>query len=516
MPISKLNTYYKVKDEKNNLVIIPSGCVVPKPPKEDFNEEKEFKKLKELAQEKVSVILPYDNNIFNGNFSNPSWNTELSHPPRKRAEMIYEAITAQNDDGSYKYNNIYLTGGCNTEDVIFELDKLCKERGPLPVRKDTLKTFGFSDATQLHHYLGQRGISTPVYYSKGVKTLVASLSQEKDIQHQFDLTPLNDMATGMDHIAGYTQPGNQPQVEDKTTHQTKFFDDGYNFLVVEFRSEDLAKDFLETCKKFKDQKIALLVSKDSNKEAMTYLLNYSNFPVFGGMPVGHEGCLQNGEPIPLFANAILEKTDNGYRLNVDNTASDKVKDLSQKPHRPSIKAKGGNENKAILSYLNGSAGAVFDNLDDLQKGGKNLSIIMPKPEKDGDIVQMMEMAVKKLQDKGVIVPEEIEQINFLSDGFTLNPEIKKEIEVRLGDLKERYLPDLKNITLNENDMQFQKQKGLKDLLAEKSMELDIASVEERKALEKAGTLSKKEAKALHDEEQIARLKKRKEMLAQKQ
>lgn len=464
MSPSKLSTYYKAEDERNNLVIIPSGCVVPKPPKEEFNEQEQLDRLvfidkKKLIKRKVSVILPYDKNIFNGDkFSKPAWNEELSHHPRERAEMIYEAITAQNDDGSYKYNNIFLTGGCNTEDVIWELDKLCRERGPLPERKDNLKTFGFSDATQLHHYLGQRGISTPVYYSKNVYSLLASLSQEEDTQHQFDLTPLNEMAKGMDHITGYTQPGNQPQVEDKTTHQTKFFDDGYNFLVVEFRSEDLAKDFIETCKKFKDQKIALLVSKDSNKKAMTYLLNHSNFPVFGGMPVGHEGCLQNGEPIPLFANSTLEKSENGYRLSIGNTASDKVKDLSQKQHRPSVKAKGGNENMAKLLYLNGSAGAVFENLENLQIGGASLSIEIPDPElkeggKESDVVQMMEMAVKKLQDKGIIVPGEIEQIDFIYDGFIKNPEIKNEIKNRLKDLKERYLPDLQNITLNGSDIQ---------------------------------------------------------------
>ena len=39
MPISMLNAYYKAEDERNNLVIIPSGCVVPKPPKEGFNEK---------------------------------------------------------------------------------------------------------------------------------------------------------------------------------------------------------------------------------------------------------------------------------------------------------------------------------------------------------------------------------------------------------------------------------------------------------------------------------------------
>ena len=448
MLISKLNDYFKGENGKNNLVIIPSGCVVPKPPEDEFNKDDQMERL---TKGKISVTLPYDDNIFDGKFSNTLWNSELSHSPKKRAEMIYEAITAKNEDGNYKYNNIYLTGGCNTEDVIWELDKLCRERGPLPERKDNLKTFGFSDATQLHHYLGQRGISTPVYYSKNVYSLIADLSQTEENQSKFNLEPLNNVARAMDRIEGFTQPGNQSQVEDKMTHQTKFFDDGYNFIVVEFKTENFVKDFLETCKKFKDQKIALLVSKDSNKKAITYLLNHSNFPVFGGMPVGHGNCLENGEPIPLFTHAVLEKSENGYCLSVDSKASDKVRDLMKQPPRPTIKTRGGKETTAVLSYLNGSAGAVFDNLENLQIGGEEISIKIPKPEKKtDDIVQTMEMSVKKLQDKGVIIPEKIKHIKFVSDGFIPDPKTKKEIRVRLRDLKKRYLQNLEKLILNEN------------------------------------------------------------------
>ena len=79
MSPSKLSTYYKAEDERNNLVIIPSGCVVPKPPKEEFNEQEQLDRLvfidkKKLIKRKVSVILPYDKNIFNGDKFNHTWN----------------------------------------------------------------------------------------------------------------------------------------------------------------------------------------------------------------------------------------------------------------------------------------------------------------------------------------------------------------------------------------------------------------------------------------------------------
>ena len=214
MSLSKLCDFYTATKEEDNLVIIPSGCIAGK---NSDNIDEELRLLTKIRQSRddtnprdsfVSITLPYDKNIYNGNFSE----NEFSHSPKERAEMIYEAITTKNEDGTYKYNNLYFTGGSNTEDVIFELDKLCKEKGPLPQRKDDLRTYGFSDATQLHHYLGQRGISTPIYYSKGIPSLIVDLEAKTSVNTEFELFAVNEHASKVENISGYMQPGNQAQV----------------------------------------------------------------------------------------------------------------------------------------------------------------------------------------------------------------------------------------------------------------------------------------------------------------
>ena len=106
----KLNDFYKAPDETDNLVIIPSGYVMGKPPAEVFNESDQLNRLK---TSKISITLPYDNNIYSGNFSYVSWREEISHSPKERAEMIYEAISAKD-----KYGNI------NTIDIPVVVEEL--------------------------------------------------------------------------------------------------------------------------------------------------------------------------------------------------------------------------------------------------------------------------------------------------------------------------------------------------------------------------------------------------------
>lgn len=466
MSLSKLCDFYTAIEEKDNLVIIPSGCIAGK---NSDNTDEELRLLTKIRQSpddtnprdsSVSITLPYDKNIYNGNFSE----NEFSHSPKERAEMIYEAITTKNGDETYKYNNLYFTGGSNTEDVIFELDKLCKERGPLPQRKDDLRTYGFSDATQLHHYLGQRGISTPVYYSKGIPSLVVELESESktSVSTQFELFAVNERASEVGNISGYMQPGNQAQVEDRMSHQTALFDDEdkYNFMVVEFGSKEAAEAFLSTSEKF-ESKLSLLLSKDTNQEAVALLKEKSDFPIFTGMPVGHGDETRKGKGIALFSSAKLTKTDKGYSLITTDKADDKVKELNIQKRRSTIKTNGGNETMAILSFINGSAGAVFDNLDNIQSNSSMLSIKIPSSETD-NVIQTMEMSIKKLYEKGVINPETIKDINFICEKFTTD---EAAIEKRLTDLKERYLPKIESIRLNEKDIVSTKNNEANKLMA---------------------------------------------------
>lgn len=441
----KLNDFYKAPDETDNLVIIPSGYVMGKPPAEVFNESDQLNRLK---TSKISITLPYDNNIYSGNFSYVSWREEISHSPKERAEMIYEAISAKDKYGNYKYNNIYFTGGSNTEDVIFELEKICKEKGPLPQRKNDLKTYGFSDATQMHHYLGQRGISTPVYYSKNIYALINDLSTQKDISTELAIEPLNEAAKKIDKIQGFLQPGNQAQVENRPTHQTKFFKKENNLLVVEFGSQSAAEAFLDTARNFENEKFILLLSQDTCKEARNYLVKNSGFPIFTGMPVGHGECQRNGLPINLFSSAVIKKTDKGYNLEYESNASNKVLSLSQNQTRNPISVEGGNDDVAILKGINGSAGAVFSNFERIKIGSSSLSIKIPKEETS--LIQAMEMSVKTLIEKKIINPENLQSLRFQT--LPVDERNQESIKKRINDLVKRYLPKTKEVKLNETNL----------------------------------------------------------------
>ncbi len=439
--LSKLNEFYKASNEIDNLVIIPSGYVMGKPPAEHFNETEQLNRLK---TSNISITLPYDNNIYNGNFSNISWREEISHSPKERAEMIYEAISAKDNNGNYKYNNIYFTGGSNTEDVIFELEKICREQGPLPQRKDNLKTYGFSDATQLHHYLGQRGISTPVYYSKNIYALIDDLNTQNNVSTDLNIEPLNDSAKKINELHGYLQPGNQSQVENRPTHQTSFFKNDNNLLVVEFGSKSAAEAFIETSKKFKDENIVLLLSQDSHKEAIDYLVQNTKLPIFNGMPVGHGDCQKNGIAISLFSSADIKKTENGYYISYKNKASDNVFNLCKNQKRTPALTQGGNEQIAVLKEINGSAGAVFHNYEKIKRGASFLSIKIPTKE---NIVQTMEMSVRTLIENKIINPDNLETLNFQTP--PVDKKIQETIKQRILDLTNRYLPKLKKIKHNE-------------------------------------------------------------------
>lgn len=465
--LSKLNDFYKSSHEIDNLVIIPSGYVVGKEPVGYFNESFLFNALKTTP---ISIILPYDNNIHHGNFSYISWGNEISHSPKERAEMIYEAISARNEDGSYKYHNIYFTGGSNTEDVIFDLDKICRERGALPRRKDTLKTYGFSDASQLHHYLGQRGISTPVYYSKYVGCLIKDLSKQTAVSTDFHIEPVNETAKEIQELSGYLQPGNQSQVENKLMYQTRFFSDDYNFLVVEFRNRNAVDAFLKTCKQFKDKKIILLLSRDTDQEAKDYLIKHSQYPIFTGMPVGHRSCLREGRGICLFSLARIQKTGRGYHLISEDKASDNVLTLRNEEVRLPPFILGGKEHIAILKDIDGNAGGVFENLEKLKVGSPSLLIRIPY--KVEDLVQTMEISVKTLLETKIIDPEKLEYLSFEAKLFDKNQ--KDVLKKRLEDLVRRYLPKINEVKVNESVF-FKNKNRVIDVLKSASLETESVS-----------------------------------------
>ena len=133
-----------------------------------------------------------------------------------------------------------------------------------------------------------------------------------------------------------------------------------------------------------------------------------------------------------------------------------------KNRRAPFKIKGGKDTTAELSFINGSAGAVFKNLNELQVAPSSISIKIPKEEAD-NIIQTMELSVKKLYEKRIITPETIKNINFKCDGFNADGKMLECMKRRMKDLQKRYFPDLKEIKLNDKQIISAEQKRGKSL-----------------------------------------------------
>ncbi len=375
----------------------------------------------------------------------------FSHSPAKRAEMLYEALTQTDNTGDYKYHNIFLRGGSNTEDVIIELEKLIAQRGELPKRTRDLQVFGFSDATQLLHYLGQRGVASVRYYSKNHNRLVEDIrsgkTQEKTPQ-TFKLSALNEAAAELSVSAqGYLLPANQVQVEDRSTHQTKFFKEGCNFIVAEYRSQENVDAFLELYQqKYSGKNIALALSKDMQPPVVAYLCQQIeakgfSIPVLSGMPVGHGSCQTAGEAIALFSSATLQMIDGKPTLQVQPFAEQNVVEQLETGRRAVAEWESGQDREAVVKRIDGSDGVVFANKNSLEKHPKQLIIHLQKEyDGQGQLInpwQQMDMAVKKLLEKKVIDPQKLETLKFV--GLPIKGEHKKAIETGLSDLHARYL-----------------------------------------------------------------------------
>ena len=426
MPFKQLDSN---TNAKQNLLIIPTGvaCGTGDKTEEDLLEGFTKKRDFVTPETNLSVFIPDDGNIYNGAFATIAGQA-ITHSPEKKAEMLYEGICARNPDGSFKFDNIYLTGGFDTGEVIKELEKIIQKRGPLPQRKDNLRTFGFSDASQLHHYLGQRGIASPMYYSADAHCLAWDLAEEKQIE-PIQLTAVNDKAEEVEILTGYTQPGSTVSVEKSKTHQTSLFNDN-NLLVVEFRKADEAgieeiKRFVDTISKF-DKPLTLVLSKDSTEEAMKVLNDLlqsneklKNIPMFFGMPVGHDSCLKsaNARAIPLFAESVIKKgKDGAYQMDIQERASDRVKELPLSQRRihqeKPVETKEPITRDVEVIGEAGSAGLIMSNLEHIEKGASDYNVHLPK---DQYPVQMIKESIDTLLSKGIIDKEKLQKMTFNSN-----------------------------------------------------------------------------------------------------
>ena len=312
-----LHTFFKPQISYNHLVVIPSACSVSKPSLEQYDDHFEKQRLISKANEThITLTLPYDDNIFCGRWQYFHNDTEYTHAPNIRAAMLFEAICSHTKHG-YKYQTIYLTDGFGSQDVLVELKNIILSQGNLPKRATSLKIYGFDDADYIHAYLGQNGIGTPVYYSKGLWALLNDVSQST--AGACALKPLNVAATAVQNLSGWLLP-------DKATPLTyqdsaKMRHKNY-FIISELDTPLDIQYCIHWSLSIHPEQIVFILSHDTNPINIQKLSQYiaPNIPIFSGAPVGHGDCLNHGKPITLFAPAILSTPANVPILSWSDTA----------------------------------------------------------------------------------------------------------------------------------------------------------------------------------------------------
>lgn len=301
-----LHTFFRAHDYRSpvRLVVIPTSCCFSKPDECVFSDTVEKNYLTALAkQEGISLIFPYDDNIFCGR-----WPCEkeclYTHAPDERAMMLIETICAKTVYGHYKYQTVCLSDGIGGVDVLDCIKRYVRLNGPLPQRHNTLRIYGFDDALILLDYLGKEGICTSVCYSRGLKGLIV------DIRHTplcfCVLKPCNASAQNIQTVSGHLITD---RIWDNISNKMDipvFMQKSLSFFVLsELDNPEQLNRCLFLAQTGED--IVFIISKDTPQKRWQQFISMipSSVPVFCGAPFGHGDCLNKGQPITLFSKADL-------------------------------------------------------------------------------------------------------------------------------------------------------------------------------------------------------------------
>ena len=428
------------------------------------------------------------------------------YSPKERAELLYNAITAKNSKG-YCYNNIYLGGGNGAEDTIKALEELLQTppQKEFPLRQNNLNIFGFSDASQLFHYLGQRGVATPIYYSgSDIETLFSDITkllqkQKENSSISMELKVINN-PDNKTELNGFTQPGSITSIEHRPTHQLQPFKKGYNMLMIELTNSIQIERLAETLNQMDNKDIALVLSKDTPKNMIDSVRNkFPKTAIFWGALVGHISCLKEGKPIPLFAETRIKITGNTAKMEIQPVASKQAKKLQNNPKRKcpkTIEDKENSTTKVTIEDSDVAGRAIISDLSKIKQNAKRYEIHIKNAGPDYTW-QKMEMGVKELLERGIIDPNTLQQLDF--NGACKADDLNRITRRIMKELASQYLPKLKTITYNGSKIPIN---GLKDFLTEKSEALDWASAPERHNRETAVMHAIKSGKILSQNEVI--------------
>lgn len=346
---------------------------------------------KVFSENGIDLLFPITEDIFKAGFVDEGY-MHFSHSPQEKAKMLYKAL-----ESAVSETVLFLTGGSNTEDMIPFLDELLREN-PLP-SKPFIQAVGFSDATQLHHYLGQRGLCTPICYSGMPSRFI---SQEVNIKEpSFTVTPINQCAQEISFLMGYTLPGSTAQVEGYEMYQTRYFLEGTNFLVTEVRHVNEINSLREALEKVKEKKIALLLSGDTDMIVQDNLSKnpvFQDIPIFKGLPFGHnkDGFLgENAKPIPLFVQTVLQRQDERYQVRMQPSIDPYISEKLDQTPRIEIPRYGADKT-VLYQDMHQDGCVMISNLNCIQKDAKCLTLDISALKKDTLPQQAIEAALKKL------------------------------------------------------------------------------------------------------------------------
>ena len=447
------------------------------------------------------------------------------YSPEERAAFLYEAITAKDEKGNYLYHNICLGGGNGAEDTIQALEKLLKDKNlELPKRAKDLNIFGFSDASQLHHYLGQRGVATQIYYSAmhpdtlysdvsdtlkkqgKIHSGLNSLLGKKESSFSMDLSVINN-PTGEKEITGFTQPGSITSVEHRPTHQLQTFSEGSNMLIIELTNQTQIDRLKETLDQMENKNISLILSKDMTPDMTRAVAErFPYLTILSGALVGHKDCLTKknekgepipasgeGKPIPLFAESTITINKNGTAtLKMAPTSSEKAQELSDPEKHPKrIPTIQEDPQKATTELtIKGTDAAGRAVLSDLTAIKQNQPQYTIKIENSSPEFawQKMELGIKELLEHGIINPNTLQQLNFSGKDF--NAESLPPITAKyMQELAVQYLPKLGVLTYNDTRIPV---KGLDDFWEKRARGIEQPTSEKRMPVRKTEKGNKSE------------------------
>ena len=475
MTDSYFTQWSTASDEKTNLVVVPTSR----------NTERVHKKLVSPDDEQIAVFGPeLEKNYYE---------------PEERAALLYEAITAKGKDGQFLYKNIAIPGGNGTDDTIFALEKYLKDNAlSLPKRKD-LNVFGFSDASKLLHYLGQRGIGNGFYFSSflseekniegervpDTKKLFQAIldvqkRQEENIPFKMDLQVVNNPGN-IKKLTGHTQPGSITHVELYPTHQLQLFSEGCNMLIVELTGLTEIRRTKEILDQLKDaahpEKIALILSKDIPPHSLSMIKKeFKDYPVLWGANVGHGTCTFAGTPITLMADSRVEIDGDKAEWTLSPNVSDKAEELSAQPKRThqvqqgpdatteltTIKSWGGPGRCSVAALtdvdVNGLPTIKANGIQEIdwtkiKQNQKKYTIRLdiPRDYSEGQklgLWQRVELSLKELRGHGII-GENLEQVDFK---WLYVGKLHSFTAQAMRELKRLYFPNLKSITYNGKEL----------------------------------------------------------------